>query len=73
MRRAQAICVLRRVVERGEHFAPAVLRQALLLAHDPSHVRDDAPPRGLSAAPPGCVWDRPAAGWVDLVREGVAA
>lgn len=68
MTREQAITVLRAVIERGEHFEPKVLREAVRAAHWTGTPLDASPPRGLPVAPAGCAWERPALGWIDLAR-----
>jgi hypothetical protein len=59
----EASSVLQRM-ESGEHFEDATVREA-------ERVRSAWKARIARvqrAAPPGCVWERPAPGWIDLRR-----
>lgn len=59
----QAIDVIARL-EAGFHFDAETVREArsvIRLEHD-WHAS------GLPCAPDGCVWERPAPGWIDLRR-----
>ena len=68
MTRDQGADVLRRIA-RGENFTPETMAEAWRVSRMPS----DSPPTGFDPAPPGCVWQRPADGWIDLRRTNIEA